>query len=384
MKKSRSKIDISVVMPCLNEEKTVGKCIRWAKEGLLKLGEVKSEIIIVDNGSCDHSKEIAKRFGAHVLDCPEKGYGRAYKKGLDYARGKYIIIADSDGTYDLREIQYFVKRLREGYELVLGSRFQRKRNRKSMPLLHRIVGNPLLTLIINIFHRCRISDSQTGLRAFTRAAYLKMNLKSGGMEFASEMIIKAIAYKLKIMEISISYYPRFGVSKLSPIKDTWRIIISTLFYSPTYVLVLPGIVAFVFGIIGTAVLVSGPLYILGNNKYLDVHTMTACLFLSLIGLHVILIGIYSRLYMVKRLGITGGFITNLLLRNISLEKLFFTGLVFIILALGIIFDITLGWIHSGFAELSREREFIVALGLGSMGGLLASSSFLIELMQKDV
>lgn len=381
--KLRKKIDISIVMPCLNEEKTVGKCIRWAKEGLKKLGKLKTEIIVVDNGSSDNSREIILTNKVKIIDCYEKGYGRAYKKGLENAQGKYIVIADADSTYDLREIPKFIAKLNKGFDLVLGSRFHKALKARSMPFFNRVIGNPLLTSVINIFYRCRITDSQTGFRAFRLKAYRKMNLKGSGMDFASEMIIKAIAHKLKITEIPISYFPRRGKSKLSPFKDAAKIIIAILIYSPTTVLILPGVIAFIVGAIGTLVILPGPLYILGGKKYIDIHTMTVCIFLAIIGLHTVLVGIYTKLYTVKRLGIPGGALTYFLIRNITLQKLFIAGLFITLFSFFIIGDITLIWIRSGFSQLSREREFIFALGLGAIGAQLVFSSFLFEIMQRD-
>ena len=209
-------------MPCLNEEPTIGDCIKKIKK-VFEKENLRGEIIVSDS-SVDNSPTIAKELGAKVVHPPEKGYGNAYLTGLSEAKGKYIIMADADGTYDFQEISKFIKILKyDKVDLAIGTRLKGKILPGAMPRLHRYVGNPILTLITNILFGTRFSDTHCGMRAFTKEAWEKIRATSPGMEFASEMIIKAAKNKLKIVEIPITYYPRRGTpSKLNSLKDGYR------------------------------------------------------------------------------------------------------------------------------------------------------------------
>lgn len=215
-------IDVSVVLPCLNEELTIGKCITDTKTVFEHL-KIRGEIIVSDSSN-DSSPLIAESLGAKVVHPSKKGYGSAYITGIEKAQGKIIAMADADGTYNLKEISRFIKILRDGdADIVIGSRLKGKIYPGAMPRLHRYIGNPLLTLIANILFGTRISDMHCGMRAITREAWLKIKPKSMGMEFASEMLIKAAKKGLKIVEIPITYHPRKGSpSKLNPLKDGTR------------------------------------------------------------------------------------------------------------------------------------------------------------------
>lgn len=208
-------------MPCLNEKETIGVCVDKAKLSL-KQNNIEGEIIIADNGSTDGSKEIALEKGATVVDVRQKGYGSAYLGGLDAARGDYIIIADSDDTYDFFQIPKFVSKLDEGFEFVNGNRLGNIWSVKALPTIHRYLGAIVLSFFLNIFFRTGLTDAHCGMRAFTKEAFRKMGLKSTGMEFASEMIIRGKQAGLKTAEVDISYNPRSEGSKLNPIPDGIR------------------------------------------------------------------------------------------------------------------------------------------------------------------
>lgn len=212
---------ISIVMPCLNEEQGIARCIAWAQEGLARAG-LPGEIIVADNGSTDRSVEIARRAGAVVVLEPDRGYGNAYHKGFAASSGTYIVMGDADETYDFREIDRLIAPLREGYDYVLGSRFQGTILPGAMPWTHRYIGNPVLTFILNVLFGLKSSDAHSGLRAFTREAYTRMGLTSPGMEFASELVVKAAQTRLRVAEVPITYYPRAGSSKLNALRDGWR------------------------------------------------------------------------------------------------------------------------------------------------------------------
>lgn len=212
---------ISVVMPCLNEKETIGLCVAKAIKSLSE-NRWSGEVVVADNGSTDGSAEIASKSGARVVQVAEKGYGAAYLGGLKAAVGDYLIIADSDNTYDFLEIPKFVERLDQGYEFVDGNRFGNLWSLKSLPVVHRYFGAIVLSLFLNFFFRTGLSDAHCGMRGFTKEAFQKMNLVCPGMEFASEMLIKAKKAGLKTTEVYISYNPRSEGSKLNPLQDGWR------------------------------------------------------------------------------------------------------------------------------------------------------------------
>ena len=214
-------IEVSIVMPCLNEEETLGICIQKAQRTLDALGIV-GEVVIADNGSTDASAEIAERLGASFVHQPTRGYGAAYLAGLAAAQGQYIIMGDSDDTYDFTDLERFITPLQNGCDLVIGNRFKGKILPGAMPWARRYIGNPILSGMLRVLFGTYISDSHCGMRSFTAEAYKRMNLKTTGMEFASEMVIKAVETDLKILEIPITYHPRGGESKLNAIRDALR------------------------------------------------------------------------------------------------------------------------------------------------------------------
>ncbi|MBU1882577.1 glycosyltransferase family 2 protein [bacterium] len=239
--------EVSVVMPCLNEEQTVGICIRKAKETMEKLG-IHGEVVISDNGSTDRSVELSEELGARVVHQPEKGYGNAYIKGLAEARGKFIVMADSDDSYDLTDLERFIKPLRDGYDMVMGSRLKGEIKPGAMKGLHRL-GNPFLSGFMNLVYRTGMSDAHCGMRAFTKQALQKMHLRTAGMEFASEMVIKAAKAKLKMTEIPITLHPdgRNRPPHLNTFRDGWRHLRFILMYSPKHL----------FGYFGTVLFLAG-------------------------------------------------------------------------------------------------------------------------------
>ena len=214
-------VQVSIVMPCLNEEETLGICIEKAQSTLKSLG-IQDEVVIADNGSTDASAEIAERLGASFVHQPTRGYGAAYLAGLAAAQGQYIIMGDSDDTYDFTDLERFITPLQNGCDLVIGNRFKGKILPGAMPWARRYIGNPILSGMLRILFGTYISDSHCGMRSFTAEAYKRMNLKTTGMEFASEMVIKAVETDLKILEIPITYHPRGGESKLNAIRDALR------------------------------------------------------------------------------------------------------------------------------------------------------------------
>jgi len=376
---------VSLILPCYNERESVALCCRSAKAGLKELQKAgyTTELIVVDNNSSDGSKTLAKKTGARVLTQKKQGYGAALQKGFAAAYGDILIMADADSSYPLSKLLPFVRYIEKGYDIVLGSRFLGRINKKSMPFFNRVIGNPMLTGLLNIFYGTHVSDSQTGMRAITKSAYMLLRLTSPGMEFASDMLIKAIHHRMRIAEIPIAYYPRIGTSKLSPVSDAWRHVREMIIWFPFSLYLIPGVVLVLLGLGGTAVLVSGPKYI-GNGVVVDTHTMVAGIIAAILGTQLILGGIFSRLYMVRTLGISGEPLTAWVIRIVSFERLFCFGAFLLVVSFLILSSITVGWIAGGFSALGKEREFIGALGLAAIGGQLTMSSFLVGMMKKDL
>lgn len=212
---------VSVVLPCLNEQETLGTCIEKAQRTLKSLG-IPGEVLVADNGSTDASVSIAERLGARVVHQPKRGYGAAYLAGFAASRGAYLVMADADDTYDLTDLQRFLMPLQEGYDLVIGNRFKGDLHSDAMPWAHRHIGNPLLSGLLRLLFRTDIRDCHCGMRSFTVGAYKRMALETTGMEFASEMVVRAVEENLKILEIPIDYAPRVGKSKLHPVRDALR------------------------------------------------------------------------------------------------------------------------------------------------------------------
>ena len=370
-------IEVSIVMPCLNEGETLDTCIQKAQSTLEELG-IQGEVVVADNGSTDASVTIAERHGARVVHQPLRGYGAAYLAGLAAAEGQYIVIGDSDDTYDFTDLERFITPLRDGCDFVIGNRLKGEILPGAMPKLHRYLGNPVLTGILNVLFRSGVSDAHCGMRSFTREAYQQMELQTTGMEFASEMVIKAIKTDLKIKEIPITYYPRKGESKLNSFRDGWRHLRFMLLLSPTYLFLIPGILLFLLGLSGTVALLPGPLQI-GNRAY-DIHVMVLACLLCLLGYQVLLLG-----HSARTLSVTRGFsssdpLIQFVYRHFTLEKGLLLGCV--IFAVGFLIDgwIAYGWVKSDFGELQKVRPALFALLLMILGTQTIFSAFFVSML----
>lgn len=289
-------IQVSVVIPCLNEEAGIVHVVEQARAGLESAG-LTGEIIVVDNASEDRSGELAERAGATVVHESRRGYGSAYLAGLAAARGDYVVMADADGTYDLGLIGAFVERLQAGAGMVLGSRFEGTIHPGAMPWSNRYIGNPILTGMLNLLFGARVSDAHCGLRAIRREVVPQLELSATGMEFASEMVIKAGKRHIRIDEIPIDYHPRIGDSKLSRFSDAWRHVRFMLVHSPTFLFLCPGGLAAAVGLVGLIVL--GSLPGLPDN-WTGVSVL--CAMLLILGVGVVQLGLFSRTYAIIYLG----------------------------------------------------------------------------------
>lgn len=370
-------IVVSVVMPCLNEERTIGACVTKALEGIRRTG-LPGEVVVSDNGSTDSSVEIASELGARVIHQPKRGYGNAYRAGFEGARGKYIVMGDSDDTYDFTEIGALVDKLREGNDYVLGSRFAGTILPGAMPWLHQYIGNPVLTGILNFLFGLKSSDAHSGLRAFTRDAYRRMRLQTTGMEFASEMVINAARAKLKVAEVPITYYPREGESKLRSFRDGWRHLRFMLLYSPDHLFLVPGALLLLVGLVGMLWLVGGPQIVSGH--FVDYHFMFVASMLTIIGFQVLLTGFSAKAYAFTHRFAPDDRMIQLFYRYFSLEAWMLVGFAVFLVGLGVDVAIFYTWVQHHFRNLFAVREAILALTLIVVGLQIVFSSFLLSIL----
>ncbi|HET9480358.1 MAG TPA: glycosyltransferase family 2 protein, partial [Candidatus Polarisedimenticolia bacterium] len=288
-------IEVSVVIPCLDEEATIGTCVARALTGIEKLG-VAGEVVVVDNGSTDGSARAARAAGARVVTEEQRGYGQAYLAGFAAARGRYLVIGDADDTYDFSELSGFIGPLRAGCDLVMGTRLKGSIEPGAMPWHHRWVGVPILSLILNILFKAGVSDAHCGMRSLTADAARALKLRSTGMEFASEMIIKAARGRMKIAEIPITLHKggRPGRPHLRSFRDGWRHLKMMFMLSPTHLFLVPGASMFVVGAVLMAVTAPGPIRV--GGFLIDYHWMILGSLLAVLGFNILNIGFFARVF----------------------------------------------------------------------------------------
>lgn len=373
-----SDIEVSIVMPCLNEEASVGFCIEQAQQALDDNG-IKGEIIVSDNGSKDKSAQIAQDAGARVVFEDEPGYGSAYLRGFQAARGKYIIMADSDGTYDFRLIPDFLEPLRKGQDMVMGTRLTNQMEKDAMPLSHKYIGVPILTRMLNVVAGGTVADAHCGMRSFTRDALVRMNLNTTGMEFASEMIVKAIRLKMTISEIPIPYYARVGESKLRTWRDGWRHLRFLLLESPTLLFMIPGLTMMIAGLATLIALTPGKLQ-LGGITF-DFHYMVVGALLAILGWQVLSLGIFAKVFgVIEGLAPPDNQITWFM-RVFTLEKALVWSSIAALAGTAILVWVLTTWIQQGFGFTSDGimlRPALLGMTLLVIGMGSIFSSFFIS------
>jgi glycosyltransferase involved in cell wall biosynthesis len=290
--------EVSVLMPCLNEAETLGTCINKAKASLKNLG-VNGEVIIADNGSTDGSQEIARSLGARVVNVERRGYGNALMRGIATAHGKYVIMGDSDDSYDFTNLGPFMEKLREGYDLVMGNRFMGNIHPGAMPPLHRYLGNPVLTAIGRLFFKSPSRDFHCGLRGFRRQAILDLDLRTTGMEFASEMVVKSSLHDLRITEVPTILQPdgRSRPPHLRSWSDGWRHLRFLLLYSPRWLFLYPGILLIAFGLIAGALLLQGPVFV-GSIGF-DAQTLLYAAAAVILGFQAVAFGVFTKVFAIS-------------------------------------------------------------------------------------
>ncbi|HEV3103489.1 MAG TPA: glycosyltransferase family 2 protein [Candidatus Dormibacteraeota bacterium] len=375
-------VEVSIVMPCLNEVETLAVCIANARQAIEK-GGYPAEIIVADNGSTDGSQLVARELGARVVDVQRKGYGSALIGGIDAAQGRFIVMGDADASYDFAAMAPLIDKLREGYDLVVGNRFLGGIEHGAMPWSHRYFGNPVLTRISSIFFHAPVGDTHCGLRAFTKDAYERMRLRATGMEFASEMVIKAALKGMRITEVPVVLHPdgRSRAPHLRTWRDGWRHLRFMLLFSPRWLFLYPGLALLSGGLVLSALLVVGPLRIGGVR--LDIHTLLVAGFVALLGYQLVLFAVFTKLFAIRE-----GFhpphpMLQTLLRYITLEVGLLTGT---LMALGGLVALVLAvasWQSVGFGNLNPSttmREVIPAVVLLALGTQTIFASFFISIL----
>ncbi len=368
-------LDVSVVIPCLNEAETIALCIRKAR-GAMERDGLTGEVIVADNGSTDDSDAIAAQEGARVVRETRRGYGNAYLAGFAAAQGRYIVMADGDDTYDFDQVGRFVEPLENGADLVMGSRLKGHIHKGAMPALHRYVGNPLLTGILNLFYRSGVSDAHCGMRAFRREALERLDLRMPGMEFASEMVIRASKAGLTIEEIPIEYHPRQGESKLNSFRDGWRHLRFLLVHSPTHLFLVPGIVFVVIGLLGMLTVLTDINFF---GRQWDLHAMIGSSMLTIAGAQVLGLGLCARSYGVHHLGERDALLEGYE-RRVRLEHGLLGGALLLLAGAAIGAVVLITWIDRGLGALGEERLAVLSLTLIVVGMQVIFTSFLLSII----
>jgi glycosyltransferase involved in cell wall biosynthesis len=367
-------LTVSVVIPCLNEEANIERCVTDARDAL-KASGLSGEVLVVDNASVDRSAQFAAAAGAEVIFEPRRGYGSAYLAGFAAARGRYIVMADADLTYDFGEIPNFVAQLDAGAQLVIGNRMGNIQP-GAMPWTHRYIGNPLLTGLLNLFFRTGVRDAHCGMRALRRDALEVLDLRTTGMEFASEMVIRAAKADLRMSELEIEYHPRGGESKLSRFRDGWRHLRFLLVHSPTFLFVVPGAVLAGIGVLAS-ITVLAHISVLGRGW--DLHALIAGELLTIIGVQVLALGLCAHAYGTYFMGEKDAWFDTMRARFRLEHGLALGGLIaFAGFVLGAI--ILIRWIGHGFGSLSEENLAIAASELLIVGLQIFFSSFLLSIL----
>jgi len=371
--------EVSIVLPCLNEAETIGICVDKALTTLRRLG-VAGEVVVADNGSSDDSVAIAERCGARVVHEDVPGYGSALIRGIEEARAPWIIMADADDSYDLTDLERFLVELRSGADLVMGTRMRGPQIPGAMPWLHRWVGNPLLTGLLNLLFRAGISDAHCGMRGFTKDAFRRMDLQTTGMEFASEMVIKAALVGMRIHQIPITLHPdgRSRPPHLRTFRDGWRHLRFMLLFSPTYLFVLPGLLCMGLGLLPLIALSGGP-WIIGD-LYFGVHYMVLDSLLTVLGFQILTTGLCAKVYSHAARLYAPDRTLALLLRHFSLERgLVIGGLLFVA---GFVIDlwILVGWLESGRGPLDAVSPALQASTLMIIGAQTMFFSFFFSML----
>lgn len=378
-------MELTILMPCLNESRTLKICIDKAQKFLAD-NNIDGEVLIADNGSTDGSQDIARNAGARVVDIEEKGYGSALIGGCNAALGKYVIMGDSDDSYDFSNLMPFVEKLREGYELVMGNRFKGGIEKGAMPPLHKYLGNPVLSTIGRILYKSPIRDFHCGLRGYNKESIQKLNLHTTGMEYASEMVVQATLHELKICEVptTLKKDGRDRPPHLRSWSDGWRHLTFLLMHAPNWLFLYPGILLFLVGIFLSAKIIIDPIII--NDITFDVNTLVYSAIATIIGFQLVLFYVLTIKYATKTKLIPITKIDKHLIKFTMNRGIFIGAISFLIGLIGSIIAIII-WYNTGFGDLESSRMLrltIPMLILFVCGIQLMFSSFFLGILEIKV
>ena len=372
-------LELTILMPCLNEAETIEVCVRKAM-GFLDRSGVLGEVLISDNGSTDGSQAMAAALGARVVSAPEKGYGAALIAGIAAAKGRFVIMGDADDSYDFENLDGMVEHLRAGAQLVMGNRFQGGIAPGAMPFLHRYLGNPVLSFIGRLFFSIPVGDFHCGLRGFSREAILGLGLQCTGMEFASEMVVKASINGLRIEETPTTLKPdgRSRAPHLKTWRDGWRHLRFLLLHSPRYLFIYPGVALIALGLLGSLLLAPGAMRVTPNLR-LDIHTLVVSCFSVLIGVQLVMFGALARRYQALEGILPPSAKFHKFLLGLSLEPILRAALVIFLAGAGGIAWAVTRWAASSFGDLSDHgvmRVLVISLTGVAVAIQLAAAGFL--------
>ncbi|MFL5341043.1 MAG: glycosyltransferase family 2 protein [Gemmataceae bacterium] len=378
-------IEVTVVMPCLNEARTVGRCVAKAVKALEELG-VRGEVIVADNGSTDDSRVLAAEQGARVVPVAQKGYGSALRGGIAAAKGRFVIMGDSDDSYDMSNLRPFVERLRAGDDLVMGNRFRGGIRPGAMPPLHKYIGNPALTAILRLFFRAPIGDSQCGQRGFRKDSIERLRLNTPGMEFASEMLVKATLNRLKIGEVPIVLHPdgRDRPPHLRSFRDGWRHLRFMLLLCPLWLYLIPAGFLLTGGLGLMAALTPGSLHL--GRVTLDVHTMLLGSLCAMLGYQTLWLGFLAKVYGHYSGVLPARKLILKMLKTFTLERGIATGLV--VAVIGLVANLGLVWEWIGRDMGPLDASSTLRLAFWGMTALVVGvqtvySSFFLSMLKMN-
>jgi glycosyltransferase involved in cell wall biosynthesis len=356
--------ELTILMPCLNEAETLARCITKARAFLIR-GGIIGEVVIADNGSTDGSQQIAETLGARVVRVTEKGYGSALRGGIHAARGRYVVMGDSDDSYDFSQLDGFVEKLRAGQQLVMGNRFLGGIAPGAMPSLHRYLGNPVLSMVGRVFFGSSCGDFHCGLRGFDRDAILGLDLQARGMEFASEMVVKATIRRLRIAEVPTTLSPdgRSRPPHLRSWRDGWRHLRFLLLFSPRWLFLLPGVALFAAGLAMMVWLLPAPRHIAGVT--LDIHTLYYASLAVMVGFHSMLFWVFTKVYGVREGIVPPDPLFNAIMRFVTLETGLIVGGTLLLLGLALGVYALGAWGSVEFGVLAPERAMRLVIPSGT-------------------
>jgi len=372
-------LDVSVVIPCLNEAQSIALCIDKAIAACTEAG-IHGEVVVSDNGSTDGSIDIAQKHGARVVHAPLKGYGHALRKGIEEARGAFIIMGDADESYDFLEVPRFVVKWREGYDVVMGNRFQGEIKPGAMPWHHKYIGNPILSGILKLFFHTDINDAHCGMRGFTKDVYQRMDLRTTGMEFASEFVIKAVKLGARMTEIPITLWPdkRGRPPHLRSFRDGWRHLRFMLLYAPNWLFLVPGGLLAVLGMALVCWLLPGQRQV--GGIVFDIHTMLFGMVFVLLGVQIMSIGLFAKVFSYSERFVPPEYSLEPLLKRVTLEQGLIVGTVLALLGLAGDVWVFWQWAASDFGPLQQMRGVIFWSLWFFLGMQVIFSSFFLSML----